>query len=282
MSRILLTGASGFIGSALAPALAEEHELLCIGRHEPSADVPFVRGLFASFEDLRRLDDHEFDVAVHLAGVTGGCSERDGMLVNVEGTRCLMRYLMDRGCRKFVMASSIAAVGMQSVEFRPRAMPLPDEHPCLDRDGYGFSKYMMEEVARYHARQNEELDVINLRLASILPDDARPEPARPGPVREWALGSVTLMYLSDCVRAFRLAVAAAHKPGVRVMNATSAHAHVAAPLPDVLRAWWPDLELDLSHYERSGHERDSAYDIRRAESELGFIPERSPLEESEE
>lgn len=277
MSRVLLTGASGFIGSALATALAADHDVVCIGRHGPAGDVAFVRGLFSSFEDLRRLDGHEFDAAIHLAAVTGGCSERDGMLVNVEGTRCLMRYLIDRGCRKFVMASSIAAVGMQSVRFRPLSMPIPDEHPCLDRDGYGFSKYMMEEVTRYYARQDGEVDVINLRLASIIPEDATPEPARAGAVFQWALGSITLMYLSDCLRVLRSALEAPHAPGVRIMNATAAQANVADPLPVVLRAWWPDLELDLSHYERPGHERDSAFDIRRVRTELGFVPQRSPL-----
>ena len=83
-----------------------------------------------------------------LAAVTGGCLERDGILVNVEGTRCLMRYGMDRGVHKYALASSIAAVGFQRVQFRPLQLPIPDEHPCLDRDGYGVSKYLMEEVKK--------------------------------------------------------------------------------------------------------------------------------------
>ena len=277
MSRILLTGGSGFIGRALASSLAAGHDVTCIGRRKPDADVRFVRGLFSSFEDLRHLDACDFDVAIHLAAVTGGCSERDGMLVNVEGTRCLMRYLIDRGCRKFVLASSIAAIGMQSVKFRPLALPIPDEHPCLDRDGYGFSKHMMEEVTKYHWRQNEDIDVINLRLASILADDATRRPYEAGPVPQWSFGRITVMYLSDCVTAFTLAAQAPHKPGVRIMNATAPHANVAETIPHVVRTWYPDADLDLSHYERAGHERDSAFDIRRIAEELGFVAQRSPL-----
>ncbi len=278
MSRILLTGASGFIGGALAGSLAAGHELTSIGRRRPDADVPFVRGLFSSFEDLRRLDSCHFDVAIHLAAVTGGCSERDGMLVNVEGTRCLMRYLIDRGCLKFVLASSIAAVGMQSVKFRPLHMPIPDEHPCLDRDGYGFSKFMMEEVTKYYWRQNDEIDVINLRLATILPDDAPRRPYEAGPIPEWSFGRITVMYLSDCLKALTLAAEAPHKRGVRIMNATAPVANVADTIPHVMRTWYPDANLDLSHYERPGHERDSAFDVRRIEAELGFVAARNPLE----
>ena len=95
------------------------------------------------------LDGLKIDVVVHLAAVTGGCREEDGLLVNVEGTRKLLRYFSDRGCTRFVNASSIAAVGFQSPKFRPLELPIPDEHPCLDRNGYGLSKYLMEEVTKY-------------------------------------------------------------------------------------------------------------------------------------
>src|SRR5579862_2482219 len=106
MSTILITGASGFIGRAQAVEMSRRHTVLCMSRKRPAVDLPWIRGEFGSFEDLRRLDRYTIDVVIHLGAVTGGCSERDGLLVNVEGSRCLMRYLIDRGCRKFVMASS--------------------------------------------------------------------------------------------------------------------------------------------------------------------------------
>ena len=185
MSTVLITGTSGFIGRALAPAMSARHRVVCMSRKDPDLGLPFIRGDFGSFEDLRRLDDEEIDVVVHLGAVTGGCLERDGILVNVEGTRCLMRYAIDRGCRKFVMASSIAAVGMQSMRFRPLRVPIADEHPCLDRDGYGVSKYLMEEVTRYYHRQNDDIDVINLRLSSVANDDRMPPLREAAPLRPW-------------------------------------------------------------------------------------------------
>lgn len=270
MDAVLITGASGFIGRALARSLPQRHEVVCMSRLDPGLGLPWVRGDFSAAEDLRRLDRFPLCAVVHLAAVTGGCSERDGLLVNVEGTRCLMRYLMDRRCRKFVMASSIAAVGMQSTQFRPLHVPVPDEHPCLDRDGYGFSKYMMEELTRYYARQNPELDVVNLRLASVAPDDNVPPPRASGPLSEWALGSITVVVLSDAVRAFSLAVDAPPKPGVRVMNACGPRAWVRDPVPGLLRGWY-GKEVDLSWYERPGHVYDSVYDARRIAHELGFV-----------
>lgn len=275
MSKLLVTGASGFIGQALAAALAVRHEVVCMSRKDPGLNLPWVRGEFGSFEDLQQLNTHDLAGVVHLAAVTGGCLERDGILVNVEGTRCLMRYLMDRGCRKFVMASSIAAVGFQNVAFRPLQLPIPDEHPCLDRDGYGLSKFLMEEITRYYARQNPAIGVINLRLSTVCPDDRLPAPARVRPLGQWALGGITIMALSDAVRAFTLAIESDLRPGVRIMNAVGPQAWVADPVADILRGWYGDA-VDLSFFTQPGHEYASVYEHTRIREELGFVAEVLP------
>ena len=274
--KILITGASGFIGTSLAQTLAGRHEVICMSRHSPGLSLKFVRGEFSSFEDLRQLDGLQIDAVVHLAAVTGGCLERDGILVNVEGTRCLMRYLMDNGCRKFVMASSIAAVGFQSVRFRPLTVPVPDDHPCLDRDGYGVSKFLMEEITRYYQRQNEQIDAINLRLSVVRPDDLLPQPVSVCPNRPWGLGSLTVMALSDAVRAFTAAVEAPIAPGVRTMNAVGPRAWARDPVADILHEWWGE-DVDLSHYRKSGHQYDSVFDHRMIRRELGFEARESSL-----
>jgi nucleoside-diphosphate-sugar epimerase len=276
MSTILVTGASGFIGRVLAASLTSQHEVIALSRKNPEVErVAWVRGEFGTFEDLRALDQKKIEVVIHLAAVTGGCLERDGMLVNVEATRCLMRYLMDRGCRKFVMASSIAVVGIQSRQFRPLQLPISDEHPCLDRDGYGLSKFLMEEITKYYQRRNADLDIINLRLASIAADEKMPAAISVMPLPEWTLGHITIMARSDAVRAFTLAAESPHQPGVRILNATGPKAWTARPVAEILGAWWGN-DVDLSHHRQKGHEYDSVYDVRRIQQELGFVAQRLP------
>ena len=270
MSTVLITGASGFVGKALAVEMARDHTVVCMSRSRPDLNLPWVRGDFGAFEDLRQLDAYPIDVVVHLGAVTGGCSERDGMMVNVEGTRCLMRYLIDKGCRKFVMASSIAAVGLQSIDFRPLQVPIPDEHPCLDRDGYGFSKYLMEEVTRYYQRQNGFLDVINLRLSSVCVDVASTPPGGVRPLGDWALAGITMMTLRDAVRAFRMAAESTYTPGVRTLNAAGPNVWANAPTGEILRHWWGD-EVDLSYFDEPGNAFASVFDVRKIERELGFV-----------
>jgi nucleoside-diphosphate-sugar epimerase len=274
MSTILITGVSGFIGKALAEDLAGRHQVIGLSRKDPGLKLPWIRGDFGSFEDLRQLDRHPIDAVVHLAAVTGGCLERDGILVNVEGTRCLTHYLIDRGCKKFVLASSIAAVGLQSTAFRPRQLPMPDEHPCLDRDGYGLSKFLMEEVVKYLQRQNPHTDAIALRLAAICPDEPAAPPMKTGPLGQWASAALTMMVRSDAVRAFRLAVESPCQPGMRIMNAAGPRAWAADPVATILRGWW-GADVDVSPFEKPGHEYDSVFDVNRIKKELGFVAQRT-------
>lgn len=276
MSKILVTGVSGFIGKALALSLSERHDVVGLTRSRmPDVGVPVVRGAFQSFEDLRALDEHDFDVAIHLAAVTGDCNERDGILVNVEGTRCLMRYLIDRGCKKFVVASSIAAVGFQNTRFRPLRLPIPSDHPCLDRDGYGLSKFLMEEALKYLYRQNDDVDIIAYRLCSV-PHTDEPVPLREvKPLREWAIGTLTFMTLADCVRAFALAAESPLRPGARIMNCCGPKAWAREPVANYLRTWYGE-DFDVSHYEQPGHEWDNLFDWTLIEKEIGFVARDTP------
>lgn len=274
----LITGASGLIGRALAAALASSRPVLALSRHRPDLEgVAFVQGDFTDEDDLRRCLPPELciEALVHLGAVTGGCPESEGMRVNVEGSRRLMRHLLQGGCRRFVLASSIAAVGFADPAFRPLQVPIPDDHPCLARDAYGLSKHLMEEVAGYLARQVEDLDVLCLRLASVADDARLPPPRQVHALRPWALGGITVRALSDAVRLIRLALDAPPRPGLRVRNAAPSRAWVAAPVARFLEGWYGP-EVDASAFLRPGHEFDSVFDVGRIGAELGFEASRQP------
>ena len=63
---------------------------------------------------------------------------------------------------------------------------------------------------------------------------------------------------------------APHKPGVRILNAAGPRAWAADPVAQILRGWW-GADVDVSSFERPGHESDSVYEVRRIEAELGFV-----------
>ncbi|WP_135556209.1 NAD-dependent epimerase/dehydratase family protein [Paenibacillus cymbidii] len=286
---ILITGASGFIGRKLTEELQTRHRVVALARsaaperamstamESGSEGVIWVRGAFDRFEDLRQLDAYDIDAVVHLAAVTGGCSEEDGLATNVIGTRRLYRYLLDRGCRTFVAASSIAAVGSLSREFAPLSLPIADDHPCLARDAYGFSKAQAEELTRYLHRVHADASFVNLRFGAVVADDWTPPVIVPGTALSIPFVLLARVYVSDIVRAIAAVLAAPHKPGVRICNVVGPDACCAAPTADMLAAVLGDRagEYDLSYYAKPGNETKPVYAGGRMREEFGFVPLRS-------
>jgi UDP-glucose 4-epimerase len=272
---VLVTGSSGFIGSRLVALLERELEVVTLSRTAADGREPTVRGSFASTADLARLDGFRIDAAVHLGSVIGGCSEADGLAVNVEGTRRLLRYLVDRGCRRFVLASSIAAVGCLDADYLPRSWPIGDDEPCAATDAYGLSKWLMEEVVHYFARQTPDLDCVLFRIGVVLEDDARPVDldAVDGytvPIAE--LGSIAV---DDVLAAFRLALSHELEPAVRRVNLVAPTARTPIPTAEALRRIFGAraAATDLSHYEQPGRAFDGPFSIERLRRLFDFVPE---------
>jgi UDP-glucose 4-epimerase len=272
MDTILITGASGFVGSRLTQHLSPTHRIVTLSRRQPPATatgqpVATVLGDFTSEEDLAQLDAYEIDAVVHLAAETGGTSEESGLTVNVVGTRRLLRYLVDRGVRRFVVASSIAAAGCLSPEFLPRQLPIPADHPCDARDAYGLSKALMEEVCGYLQRGHPDLAMTVLRLGVVVPDDTPPVDAD-------RLSRIDLPFCSLATIDVRDVLALVERaldvdPGFRQFNAVgewmpsplSVRAALAATLGD------RGQTLDLSAYEDGGP--TALYDIADLTRTLG-------------
>jgi UDP-glucose 4-epimerase len=271
LSLTLVTGAGGYIGAALLGELTKAGVPVVGLSRQEGCGLDVLKGDFASPEDLRVLDGLEIGRVCHLAAVTGGCSEEDGLRVNVLGTRSLMRYLVDRGCRKFVLASSIAAVGVADSDFSPQAVPIPDEHPCLARDAYGLSKYLMEEMSRYFERAHNDLEITALRLCSIFPSPELPPKVssveRPA---SYALASITKMALADAVAAFRLALDTDLGAGFRIFNAGPQKAWTDVPVADLLRPWL-DGRASTLYYQDGPHAFDSVFDVSAIAGKLGFV-----------
>ncbi len=113
MATLFVTGASGFIGGALLPALRSAgHHVLHLERHDPkdcADDGPAraIRGdLLEPSSYSSSLDG--VDAVVHLAAVTGKAPERDYFRVNERGTAGLVEACARRGVRRFLFVSSIA------------------------------------------------------------------------------------------------------------------------------------------------------------------------------
>jgi nucleoside-diphosphate-sugar epimerase len=274
VSTVLITGATGFIGSRLVARLADRHEVITLARGPaPAGAYRHVRGSFASEHALVQLDGTALDVVVHLAAEVGGCTEEAGLETNVCGTRRMLRHLVDQGCRRFVLASSVAAVGSLTHDFVPREVPIDDDHPCDAIDPYGLSKGLMEEIAFYFHRCDPELDLSVLRIGAVLPPDAAPVDADSIASMPFPFIDLAAISVDDLVVALERAVERELRPGIRRFNVVAPWARTPLPVSETLRLLLGPLidGLDLSYYEQEGHEQAPLYRIDRLAEELGFV-----------
>jgi UDP-glucose 4-epimerase len=150
--NFLITGAAGFLGSALANHLAREgHQvrgLDDLSTGDPQAlspDVHFTRGDVSDRPKLWTLLQ-EVDVVYHLAARVSVPESilypRDYNLVNVGGTVALMEAMRDVGVRRVVLASSGAVYGDLG------AQPLVETSTPNPRSPYAVSKLAAEYYVR--------------------------------------------------------------------------------------------------------------------------------------
>ena len=115
--RILVTGATGFVGSHIAEALVRRGHHVRVSLRKTS-DLRWIDGLdvervvadLAEAADLKRLVDGTRAV-VHGAGITRARRPGEFMAVNADVTRALARAARDAGCERFILLSSLAARG---------------------------------------------------------------------------------------------------------------------------------------------------------------------------
>lgn len=180
--KTLVTGATGFIGSAVTRALLEAgHDVRVLVRPDSPPDnlrglpVELVQGDLGDAASLRRAVSG-CQALFHLAACYRLWSRDPGLLyaVNVAGTRELMLAALDAGVGRVVYTSSVATIGLAG-----DGTPATEETPlsAVDLVGdYKRSKYFAEaEVRQLVAREGLPAVIVN-PAAPVGPGDIRPTP----------------------------------------------------------------------------------------------------------
>lgn len=179
MSTVLLTGATGFLGQALLPRLAERAEVVAV--HRRDATPPQHDGIRWVAQDLTdplgpEIPDR-LDAVIHLAqsllyrDFPG--SAADIFEVNTAATVRLLDHCRRAGGSRFVLASTGAV-------YRPGSAPLTEDQRPDPPTFYAQTKLMAEAAAESY---REVFDVAVLRPFFLYGPGQQPDRFVPGLVR---------------------------------------------------------------------------------------------------
>lgn len=169
MRKYLVTGGAGFIGSNIAFALEGERKarvavldnfssgnyknLLGFGGDVIAGDI-LARDWFASAGKV--------DAVFHQAAVvdTTVTDQRAMMAANVDGFRNVLEYALEYGVKRVIYASSAAVYGNSPCPMHEDQTPTPE-------NVYGFSKAIMDNVARDFAAAHKDMTIVGLRYFNV-------------------------------------------------------------------------------------------------------------------
>jgi UDP-glucuronate 4-epimerase len=166
---ILITGAAGLVGAAVARRLAVDEQVL-IATDMRDANVP--EGARFEAADLTNqaamaalLRNHAVDTVIHCGAISGPMVAADNphlvASVNIGGTLNLAEAARKAGVQRFLALSSISVYGMQTT-----LDPVTEDAPLNANDVYGASKIAMEAILRAY-RYDLGMPTIVLRIASV-------------------------------------------------------------------------------------------------------------------
>ena len=216
--KILITGASGFIGSFIVEeALRREFETWAAVRKSSSREylrderIKFIELNLSSKEELvEQLRGKDFDYVVHAAGVTKCLHKEDFRRINTEGTKNLADALLElqMPLKRFVFVSSLSIFGaireqQPYEEIRESDTPQPNTE-------YGRSKLAAEQ---YLEQLGNRLPYIILRPTGVYGPREKDYFVMAKSIKQhsdFAVGyrrqDITFVYVSDVVQAIFLAL----------------------------------------------------------------------------
>jgi len=188
MSKIVITGGAGFIGSHIAEALVQDHEVIIVDNlddyYSPAlkqrnldcvmakGDAKFVRGDITDLDLVRKVIDETVDYVFHEAAQAGvRISVEDPFKpnsVNVLGTLNVLKASLDAGVRRVINASSSSVYG------KVQYLPFDEAHPTLPVSPYGVSKLAAEHYCRVFY-EVYGLPTVSLRYFTVYGPRMRPD-----------------------------------------------------------------------------------------------------------
>jgi nucleoside-diphosphate-sugar epimerase len=279
MSRVVVTGGSGKLGSAVVD------ELVTHGWDVVNADLvppavprcPFTRVELTDYgqtvEALTSIDSRYsgVDAVVHLAAIPGPGAAPNAATFenNILSTYNVFAAARAAGIRNIVWASSETVLGLP-FETPPPYAPVDEGYEGRPETAYSLSKHLGEKMAEQMCRQDPTLKIYGLRFSNVMrPDDYAAFPSfNDDPrLRSWNLWGY--IDARDGAQAVRKALDHTGT-GAEVFIIANADTVMTTPSAQLLAETFPSVRVtkDLGTHE-------TLLSIDKARRILGYSPEHS-------
>jgi len=221
MKKILITGASGFIGSAIVnKALDLGMEVWAAVRHSSSKQylqdkrINFIELDLSSAQQMTQaLSKLRFDYVVHAAGLTKALRQADFFSVNTEGTKHLVEALKNSNqeLQRFVYMSSLSVFG--AIKEQMPYQPIKETDTPRPNTAYGKSKWEAEKFLDGLEEACYDLPYVILRPTGVYGPREHDYYMMAKSIKEhvdfaagWTRQDITFVYVDDVVQAVFLAL----------------------------------------------------------------------------
>ena len=280
--KVLLTGATGFLGKNVVPVLSEEYEVIGVGSEWDLRDQQAVDNLFFEFD---------FDVIVHAAGSVGGIlanRENPGkfMYENLIMGANLIEAGRQFGLDKFVLLGTVCGY--------PKFTPVPFEekqiwngYPEETNAPYGIAKKALMKLLETYNEQYQmncvnlipvnmygPHDHFNLTSSHVIPAlilkfyNAMKEGKRK--VTIWGTGEASreFLYAPDCAEAISLAIQKDVEPEP-INIGTGTEIKIKDLVVEIAQQMGFEGDIFYDSSKPDGQPR-RCLDVERAKARLGF------------
>jgi UDP-glucose 4-epimerase len=278
--KILLTGATGFLGKHLAKAAVPFGQVIAVVRTGTDMidGCTVERADLSNPEEVRGLFERWHpDVVLHTAARIPRAPTDDIYTFfddNVRATVNIYHCALLAGVRRILFSSSMSVYG------RPQSLPVDEDYPTVPDTPYALSKIQAELIGRCYAESGLETTVLRYsgifgagqRSGAVPAFIARCLQDAPLTLNAGGRPSSDFVWVQDVVQANLLALQYSQNSNFEVMNIGSGVEFSVGQLASMIR----DLCQSQSVIEAvdDGSPRDFrfSYDIGRAQERLGFIP----------